>query len=67
MYTIEFEAKVNDGTIKVPDKYKNRLGNNVKVIILAKEDNEKITTKGFSTVKLKTKDFIFDREAANER
>lgn len=67
MYAIEFEAKVSDGTIKIPDKYINKLDSRVKVIILTVESDEKKLSNGFDSVKIKTKGFKFDREVANER
>ncbi len=67
MYAIEFDAKIDEGTIKIPDKYTNRLGNKVKVIILTGESEEESFVPVFSSIKINTKGFRFDREAANER
>ena len=40
MYAIEFETKLeNDGNIKIPEIYRNRLNGNVKVIILKQEED----------------------------
>ena len=66
MYAVEFDAKIDDGAIKIPDKYVNRLGKKVKVIILAGEE-DKSPISSFDSVKIITKGFKFDREAANER
>lgn len=37
MYAIEFQAKVIDGMIVVPDQYKNKINGKVKVILLSHE------------------------------
>jgi len=39
MNTIEFEAQICDGVLKVPSQYKTWLGKNVRVILL--ESNER--------------------------
>ena len=67
MYAVEFDARVDAGTIKIPDKYVGRLGNKVKVIILVGEASEPKSLSGFNSVKISTKGFKLDREAANER
>lgn len=67
MFAVEFDAKIDSGTIKIPDKYINRLGSKVKVIILTGETNEEKTVSGFDSVRINTKGFKFDREAVNER
>ena len=67
MYAVEFDARINDGTIKIPDKYTDRLGSKVKVIILAGELDKKRAASGFNSVKISTKGFKFDREISNER
>lgn len=38
MEAIEFKAKIKDGTIRIPKKYKQKTGNNVKVIIISERD-----------------------------
>ena len=37
MYAVEFQAKVIDGKIVVPDQYKNSINGKVKVILLSQE------------------------------
>jgi hypothetical protein len=37
MYGVEFVAKIRDGIIKVPDEYRERFTNNVKVILLSEQ------------------------------
>ena len=34
MYAIEFQARVKDGSIEIPSRYRDRLGRTVRVIIL---------------------------------
>ncbi|NDY74276.1 hypothetical protein DO021_20525 [Desulfobacter hydrogenophilus] len=35
MEVIEFKAKIRDGIIMVPEKYRNRVGNTVKVLVMS--------------------------------
>jgi|SaaInlLV_10m_DNA_2_1039722.scaffolds.fasta_scaffold05328_4 hypothetical protein len=68
MNAIAFIAQEKDGTIKIPSKYRKNLTKKFKVIILM--ENEKATKtskKKFSAIKVKTKEFQFDREEAHER
>ncbi|MBS4022787.1 MAG: hypothetical protein KGZ79_10280 [Dethiobacter sp.] len=44
-----------------------KIGSRVKVIIVSKEENEKKAVPSFNSIKLKTKEFKFNRDAANER
>ncbi|MEA3357415.1 MAG: hypothetical protein U9Q67_03180 [Patescibacteria group bacterium] len=37
MYAIEFRTKIKDGIIEIPKTYRNKIKDNVKVIILAEE------------------------------
>lgn len=67
VFAVEFDAKIDSGVIRIPDKYIKRLGNKVKVIILTGETGEEKERLGFDSVSIKTKGFKFDREAANER
>jgi hypothetical protein len=61
-----FDAIIEDGLIRVPNQYMRNLGSDVKVIILT-EGDKRAVKKQFSAIKLKTKNFTFDREMANER
>jgi len=38
MEAIEFRTKIKNGTIRIPKKYKQRTGTNVKVIIISEQD-----------------------------
>ena len=37
MEAIEFKTKIKNGTIQIPKKYKQRIGNTVKVIIISEQ------------------------------
>ena len=67
MFAVEFDAKIDSGTIKISDKYMKKLGSKVKVIILTGETREEKASPAFNSIAIKTKGFKFDREAANER
>ena len=70
MYAVEFRSTVReDGSIIVPKEYKDKIGKNVKVILLSGEQNEADVADfpNFSAISVKTKGFKFDREYANER
>ncbi|MCL2699153.1 MAG: hypothetical protein FWE68_02455 [Defluviitaleaceae bacterium] len=70
MYALEFQSTIQkDGSIMVPGEYKKNIGRNVKVILLSNEkyEDDRDAFPGFSAVSIKTKDFKFDREYANER
>jgi hypothetical protein len=38
MYAVEFQAKIKDGIIEIPEIYRNRLKGHVRVILLAEEE-----------------------------
>jgi hypothetical protein len=39
MYAVEFQAKVKNGSIEIPEEYKTRFKERVRVILLAEEEN----------------------------
>ena len=41
MYAIEFQTKVKDGSIAIPEEYRDQLKGSVRVILLAEESTEK--------------------------
>lgn len=67
MNAFEFNARIHNGTIKIPEQYKSMIGDKVKVIILTGANDSKKEFRGFNSIKIKTKGFKFDREVANER
>jgi len=40
MYAIEFRARIKDGLIEIPEKFRDRLKDNVKVILLTEHEIE---------------------------
>jgi hypothetical protein len=38
MYAVEFKSKIKNGTISIPEEYKDRFGEQVRVILLADEE-----------------------------
>ena len=75
MQAYEFYAKTENGVIKIPDEYKNRILPNVKVIILNEEpwkfDEEEARARRrtdlLSPISIDTRGWQFDKEEANER
>jgi len=41
MHAIEFQTKVKDGSIAIPEEYRDQLKGSVRVILLAEESTEK--------------------------
>ena len=39
MYAVEFQAQINDGTIEIPEAYRHRFKERVRVILLAEEES----------------------------
>jgi hypothetical protein len=39
MYAVEFQAKIKNGTIEIPEVYRSRLKERVRVILLAEEES----------------------------
>jgi len=71
---IKFTSKMEDGNIKVPQKYADRLRNKFRVLIIVDEGraaNKQDKTCGKKRVaqpfRIKTKNFIFDRDDVNKR
>jgi hypothetical protein len=68
MQAYEFSSVIeDDGIIHIPPQYLPNISSPVKVILLANNQEKNKTGKMFSAIKLKTKGFKFDRDAANER
>lgn len=40
MYAIEFQTKVKNGSIAIPEEYRNQLKGSVRVILLAEESTD---------------------------
>lgn len=71
MKAIEFVAKAEKGSIKIPKEYQKQLSDNFRVIILQQEVSatKKTTRKkhALGDPKIKTKGFVFNRGEANAR
>lgn len=39
MYAVEFQAKIKDGAIEIPEVYRHRFKERVRVILLAEEES----------------------------
>ncbi|MDR1342794.1 MAG: hypothetical protein LBK18_06015 [Prevotellaceae bacterium] len=68
MKAYEFNSVIHEGMIHIPEQYKDKLPLSVRVIIypntfVSGVDNRK----KFTAMKLKTKNFVFNRDEANER
>ena len=67
MQALEFNSVISDdGVIHIPKQYLENITSTVRVILLMNEEVREKNNKHFSALKLKTKRFKFDREAANE-
>lgn len=42
MYAIEFRTKIRNGTIEIPKKHRNKIKENVRVIIITEENNAEV-------------------------
>ena len=72
MEAYEFQTAVNDGVIRIPVKYRNKLSGKVKVILMRENDirkktNNKKTKADFPYFAIDTTGYVFNREEANER
>jgi hypothetical protein len=68
MQMYEFSSVIEDkGVIHIPEQYLQNISSPVKVILLTNTESQSNKKKHFSAIKLKTRGFKFDRDAANER
>lgn len=70
MEAIEFVAKAEKGSIKIPKEYRGQLQEQFRVIILQEMPTIKKTVRkkrDLTAAKIKTKGFKFNREEANAR
>jgi hypothetical protein len=68
MQAYEFSSVVEDnGIIHIPLQYLQNISSPVKVILLTNDETKINKEKSFTAIKLKTRGFKFDRDAANER
>jgi hypothetical protein len=69
MEAIEFKSKIKNGIIQIPEKYKKKIGNNVKVIVITEKKVKQtdIIDKLLANP-MKSKDFSpFSREEIYEK
>jgi len=69
MEAIEFKSKIKNGIIQIPEKYKNKIGNTVKVIVITEKKVKQTDIIDKLLAKpIKSKDFSpFSREEIYER
>jgi len=68
MQAYEFSSEIEErGIIQIPERYLQNIASPVRIILLTNEKAPAVGKKCFSAMKLKTKGFKFDRDAANER
>jgi len=66
MQAFEFQAITEDGIIRIPDRYVEKIPQKIKVIVLT-EKTEKEEQSSFPYFAVDTTGYVFDREEANER
>lgn len=68
MYAIEFKTILENDMVKIPKQYLSKLHKIVRVIIIDEPESEQLSgIKSFTAAKIKTSNFKFNREEANER
>ena len=70
MQAVEFETFVENGVIPIPVEYRDSVAENVKVIVLNKDDNGSKPVKkksSFHCFDIDMTGFVFNRDEANER
>ncbi len=67
MQAIEFNAIIQNDSIKIPDQYLDKIGQKARVILIIEEFANLKTEIIFSALSIKTKGYQFNREEANER
>ncbi len=67
MQAVEFIGKPHDDVVDLPAELRGWNGRRVRVILLDAESEPATTVPAFSAVRLKTRDFRFDRDEANAR
>jgi hypothetical protein len=67
MQAVEFIGKPHDDVVDLPAELRGWNGRRVRVILLDAEIEPAAAAPDFSAVRLKTRDFRFDRNEANAR
>ena len=66
MQAFEFQTTVQDGIIRIPDMYIEKISQKIRVIVLT-DKTEKENSPPFPYFAVDTTGYVFDREDANER
>ena len=66
MQVYEFHTTIKNGFIQIPDEYKNKVGDRIKVTIVSDEQSDADWNRLFPPM-IDTKAWKFNREEANER
>lgn len=66
MQAIEFISQAHDGVVDLPNKYQSWNGKKVHVILLETENGLR-KKPAFSAIAISTRNYHFNRDAANER
>jgi len=66
MQAFEFQTTIQDGIIRIPDRYVKKVPQKIKVILLA-DKVEKDEQTPFPYFAIDTTGYVFDRDEANER
>ena len=68
MNAIKFETQTHNGIVKIPPEYQAWKNKSVRVILLEPEEKQsRAKIPRFTAATLKTQNYRFDREQANER
>ncbi len=68
MHAIEFEAQTHDGVVQIPPQFQDWQNKTVHVILLESEEKNALARiPQFTAAAIKTRNYRFDREQANER
>jgi len=67
MEAIEFVGRIQNGFIRIPTEYQDTMPNQARVIVLTDKVEIPMRKKRFKAIRLRTKEFRFDRDSANER
>jgi hypothetical protein len=67
LQAIEFVSKAHDGVVDLPREHQDWNGKKVRVILLEAEEGAVNRNALFTAVTISTRNYRFDRDAANER
>jgi hypothetical protein len=67
MSAYQFDAVIEDGAIRIPGKYANKLTKKVRVVVMPEKDDVIDKASLFPNLHLDTRGYKFDREEANAR